>query len=432
MTISVRILLSSDDPLSETALSFLLGYEEEDENVDFKLTFAWEEEKSWLELTKDIASFANTTGGYLVFGVKNSDKDFVGLDDSTIAVLSDVNNIQQKVNRHLDPAVTALRAKVFVRDQKSAAVLYIPASNSRTHLISKDGEFKHPSGTSKLILRKGHIYIRRSGSNSIADTDDFEALFARRLESYRETLLSNIARVIDAPPNAEVFMLRRDENDPNGKRFIISDAPDSIPIQGLSFTVAPSTPTEEVAAWVAMSGGRPEVIPPERDLWNWYENREALTLTNEQKLAVAQFSVWRELPSFYWLQRLKGQDVQKTMLNALKHRPRGGMITPMFQVAAFLGKSVYNKYMNAGEKFREKLAPNMRNYPTEPRIAVCGDAAPPKGADLEVHSATMRAELNEIAKAGAGLSPHDQLGANRKARAMRIDCYLYAQSDRYA
>ena len=69
--VSVREHLELDDPLTRETAIFLIGYGEEDDRLDYKQAFDPGSEKDWLEITKDVCAFANTFGGYLVFGVRD-------------------------------------------------------------------------------------------------------------------------------------------------------------------------------------------------------------------------------------------------------------------------------------------------------------------------------------------------------------------------
>lgn len=89
---SAKEFLSSEDPLSEQAIEFLLDYQEEDSSVDYKLSFS-DEEREWLEITKDIIALSNTYGGYLVFGIKDGTFDKIGLDAEMHQTIRDVNNL---------------------------------------------------------------------------------------------------------------------------------------------------------------------------------------------------------------------------------------------------------------------------------------------------------------------------------------------------
>ena len=110
---SIEELLSSNDPLNREVALHLASYSEEDNRVDYKQNFDPKSEKDWLEITKDISAFANTYGGYLVFGISDSDKKVVGLTPAVSNVLKDANYISQKVNRYIEPQIISLRSKEF-------------------------------------------------------------------------------------------------------------------------------------------------------------------------------------------------------------------------------------------------------------------------------------------------------------------------------
>ena len=112
---------------------------------------------------QDVSAFANTLGGYLVFGVANQSREVVGLPRKVAQELEDVNNIQQKLNRYLDPELEHVRSKKFRIDGKYIVLMHIPQSRGKTHIISKDGNFSLPSGKKKTLLHKGTFYVRRSG-----------------------------------------------------------------------------------------------------------------------------------------------------------------------------------------------------------------------------------------------------------------------------
>lgn len=315
---SVEACLSRDDPLSRETAEFLTNYGEEDSRLDYKLTIDPASDRDWLELTKDISAFANTFGGYLVFGVRNQNKDLVGLPSEIEGLLGDANNLLQKINRHLDPAIEHLRAKTFDFDGLRIVILMVPQSRGRTHVISKDGEFTHKSGKKQTLLRKGTFYIRRSAGNHLADSRDLEAVVERRIDQFRASLMEKVAKVVSTPEGSEVFVLSRDPEDKEGKRFVIEDAPDSIPIKGMSFSIAPQGTEEEVAAWTVLSKNSAHVRPPPFEVWKWYATRETCSLALTHKLAVFQFSLWANAPPFFWIMGLRTQDIKPALLDAIK------------------------------------------------------------------------------------------------------------------
>jgi len=360
---SINEFLASEDPLTREAALFLASYSEEDDRVDHKQSFDPTLEKDWLEITKDISAFANTIGGYLVFGISDLDKDIVGLGRDIANTLKDINNLRQKINRHLDPDISLLRSKEFRISGKSIVVLYIPQSVGISHLISNDGSFIYPSGTEKTVLRKGTFYIRRSAGNHLGDSRDFDDVIERRIDQFRESLLNKVARIVSSPANSDMFILSRDPTAPEGGRFIIEDSPDSIPIKGMSFSVPPEGIEEEISAWSVLNRGTSEIRPPETILWRWYSERENIQINDEHKLAVFRFSLWGHVPAFYWIKDLKSQAIQDALFDTIRNRPIGVQVKQMLIVAAFLGKSTYNRSLSVLGDYKNYISPRMQHYP---------------------------------------------------------------------
>lgn len=246
--------LDANDPLKRELVLFLVEYQEEDDRLDYKSSFL-AGEQHWLELTKDLSAFANTHGGYLLFGVEDESHNVCGIERSLAKTLKDSNAIQQKINRHLEPALSSIRAKEFRLVGKSVVAVYVPRSKSVTHLISKDGEFTYPSGNKKSVLRQGTFYVRRAAGNHLADSRDLDALIERRIEQFQDALKDKIVTVIDAPSNSEVVITVEGDDRSDSTKFILSDSEDSVPVVGMTFTKPPETPEQEIMAWRALSSG---------------------------------------------------------------------------------------------------------------------------------------------------------------------------------
>lgn len=424
--------LNSVDPLCHEAIEFLLNYKEEDDLVDYKLTLDPDSEKEWIEIVKDITAFSNTFGGYLVFGVRNSDKSVIGLSDAHAMNLSDINNIHQKVNRFVEPQIGRLRSKEYTSNGKKVVVMYIPAGMGVTYVIGKDASYIQLSKKPKPLLHKGTFYVRRSASNHLADARDFDNLVERRIDQYKEVLLSRISRVVDAPRESEVFILSKDENDPDSKRFVIESGPDAIAVKGMSFSIAPEEDEEKIAAWVVISSGNPQIVPPVSELWEWYGNRLSLGITEKQRLAIAQFCMWSEVPMFYWLRGLRAQDIQSMVLDTINHRKPGTLLKPMMVTASFLGKSFYKRAISALGEHKSKLPAAMQKYPERGPKNTYGDLNPRAGQSRADVIATLNTELNDIVNSVDVGSNKHQPSALHRTKALKLDCYLYAQDDKYA
>jgi hypothetical protein len=317
MISSINEAICSVDPLSEKAIDFLLNYREEDTQIDFKESFNVQDEREWLEITKDIMGFANLNGGYILFGVRNGTFEQIGIDCDTNVVLRDSNNILQKINRNLEPPINLLRCKPFIRESKYFVAVFIPSSLGTTHIVSRDGGFKFPSGEAKIVLRKGTIYVRRSGGNHLADARDLDDIINRRIDHFKSSLLDKISRVVESPQENEVFVVSQDQTTETHRKFVIKDAPDSIPVKGMSFTLSPETQEEEIMAWIAISKKEAKAIPSPAIVWKWYRERKRLNLTSEQKLQVAKFCLLNEIPVFFWIKECEAKDIKTTLIETL-------------------------------------------------------------------------------------------------------------------
>ncbi len=289
-----------------------------------------------------------------------------------------------------------------------------------------------PSYKPKVLLHKGTLYVRRSASNHLADSRDLDNLVERRIDQFKEVLLDRIGRVVDAPKDSEVFVLSKDESDPEKKRFIIESGPDSIPVKGLSFSVAPEDNEEKVAAWVVISSGNSQIVPPTEELWEWYANRLSLEIGEKQRLAIAQFCMWSEVPPFYWLRGLRAQEIQSMVMNTINHRKPGTHLKTMMVVASFLGKTFYKKALSTLGDHKSKLAPAMQKYPEYgPRSAHCA-LKPLAGQSGPDYRKELTKRIDEIARSIDVSKNRYQPSALDRMNALKIDCYLYSQDDKYA
>lgn len=427
--VSVRDHLQREDPLTQETAVFLAEYAEEDDRVDYKQTIDPTSEKDWLEITKDISAFANTYGGYLVFGINDNEKKIVGLPLNVADTIKDVNNLHQKINRHLEPNIIGLRAKEFNIDGLSIVIIYIPQSVGVTHMISKDGVFDHPSGKQKTLLQKGTIYVRRSAGNHLGDSRDLSDVIERRIDQFRDALLEKVAKVVHSPASSDVFILSKDTGDKEAKRFIIEDSPDAIAIKGMSFTIAPEGFEEEIAAWSVLSRGKSESLPSPIVLWRWYANRSEIHVGEKHRLAIFQFSLWSEVPVFYWINAIKAARIKEALLETVRNRPSNDGVHEMLIVASFLGRGVYSSVLSMLGDYRDRVDHAMQKFPQSgPKLAF---GTLQKGK-LEKDSVFIKKKLDELDSIASSVKKTGKVPALQKRwDAAKLDCFLFAQDDQY-
>jgi len=301
-----------------------------------------------------------------------------------------------------------------------------------THIFCQDGKFKYPSGEEKIVFRAGTIWIRKSGGNKLADARDLDSILNKRMEYFRDSLLQKIARVVEAPVETEVVLVRG-SGEGSEKKFIITDAPDAMPIKGMSFSVSPKTLEEEIAAWIALSGTDPNVIPPSATLWKWYGSRKNIKISKKQKIILAKFCLSREVPFFYWIQGEDGDELKKMTTALLYYKPTS--LSSIMIIAAYLGKGFYGEMIRKLGMESGKLPSRMKKYPNGgPRewntLYSNKFVRMEKGADSEGKRREIEQELERItAEACKG---NREPGAWERHHARECDCFLYAQEDKYS
>jgi hypothetical protein len=241
--------------------------------------------------------------------------------------------------------------------------------------------------------------------------------------------LDKVTKVVNTPASSDVFILSKDPDDPSGERFVIEDSPESIPIKGMSFTVAPEGPEEEIAGWTVLCGGDASQAPPASVIWKWYADRDEIEIAKAHRLALFQFSLWSDVPPFYWIIGLKNADIRRSLLDVVRNRPPSVAAKQMLVVASFLGKSPYKAALSALGGGVSKLAPAMKVYPSAGPLAAFGTISPKPTQTVAALRREQLIELDGIASSVKKTGKPPALAKRWKAH--EIDCFLYAEDDKY-
>lgn len=121
-------------------------------NLEFKESFGW---KSIAKYLKTFGAFANTRGGYIVFGVSNSPHKLVGLNGENLKSfeLIDSGELTLHLNNHFSPEIQwslqeyELRGKIY-------GIVYVKESDEKPVICTKDID---------KVLKEGDIYYRYRG-----------------------------------------------------------------------------------------------------------------------------------------------------------------------------------------------------------------------------------------------------------------------------
>ena len=144
----------------------LLDLKSETTDIDFKEIFSISESKGKVEFVKDIAAFANSKGGYLIYGVNNN-YEWIGLDERSDKDVDDAN-ISNLIDNYCD-GIEFISNTIEIEGNYFYVIFIFPYEGIIS--FKKDGQYqktnwKSNKSTSVSIFHKGDVYCRR-GSRSI-------------------------------------------------------------------------------------------------------------------------------------------------------------------------------------------------------------------------------------------------------------------------
>lgn len=208
------------NPLSNTKLNELFKknnngnvYKNESTTIEYKEEFDWDVKRSRHKYLKTIAAFSNRDGGYLIFGISDSPRKFVGINKEFDAI--DNYQISQLINRFLTPSPD-FEKTTYKKFGFTFGIIYIFAANKKPVVCIKDYDD---------ILKDSSIYYRyNSLSCEIKSSELIELI---NLEKDRESkkwmeLFSKISTV--GVDNTAIYNKYSGElTTNNGNRFILNE-----------------------------------------------------------------------------------------------------------------------------------------------------------------------------------------------------------------
>lgn len=187
----------------------------ESEIIDYKLCFKFNNKRDKLELIKDIVAFANTEGGYIIFGVTDKECKWNGLESDSDLDKVDDNTINQFLLTYVDKTPSFQIAR-YELDEEVFVLLTIDKYYGDPITFIKDGEYERIKLTTNKVKKehvfnKGDIYGRiKSSSTRVNDDTSFMSLrnsyiisnigqYPRPYKRYidRNNYLSELIEVLD-------------------------------------------------------------------------------------------------------------------------------------------------------------------------------------------------------------------------------------------
>ncbi len=186
----------------------LLGTKTENARLDYKERFNWKtsskSEKG--EIIKDILSFANLAGGgRIVFGVRDSDYEPIGLDVVDYESF-DPTTLNAYLQQYTEPIHTCRLFK-FNDNGRYFVVIEIPEFASEPIICKKD----LLTNRGKTVLQRGSLYIRKESAESskVDSAAEMRELLNRALKHRADELLKSIQTLLSGStpiePETSVF-----------------------------------------------------------------------------------------------------------------------------------------------------------------------------------------------------------------------------------
>lgn len=163
----------------------------ENELIDYKEIFKFESDREKLEIIKDLTSFANTKGGYIVYGVTNN-FEWIGLDERS----SKINDIQiMDFAKKYISSLFEIKCGEYEIEENFYYLISVEPKLGEFISFLNDGTYKitKPNGKveTKFVFKKNDIYGRVGSSSRPVNND---ILFKKRRD-FNYGIVSNLDKV---------------------------------------------------------------------------------------------------------------------------------------------------------------------------------------------------------------------------------------------
>lgn len=153
-------------------------------NLEFKESFGW---KSLPKYLKTCAAFANTKGGYIVFGVANSPHKLTGLLGTNLQLFENIDSdrITRHFNEHFSPEI-AWEIREYELNGKTYGLLYVHESQNKPVICTKDAEKE---------LKEGDIYYRYRGRTERIKYPELRSILEQKREGEQRLWMQHLSQI---------------------------------------------------------------------------------------------------------------------------------------------------------------------------------------------------------------------------------------------
>jgi len=228
----------------------------ESSTLEFKQSFSW---GSASEYARTCAAFANTKGGYIVFGIKNNPHKLIGLRSNSLKVFEEIDpaRVSEFFNQHFAPEI---RWDIHIHEVagKQFGLLYVHEASEKPVICTAEAGDK---------LREGDIYYRYRGRTTRIKYPELRAIMDKRRDEEQRLWLKHLAKIARVGVReAGIFDLQTGQVSGAQGAFVIDESLLSqlTFIKEGEFSEVRGKPSLKLIGSVEAVSGTPQVLVPKQ------------------------------------------------------------------------------------------------------------------------------------------------------------------------
>jgi hypothetical protein len=159
----------------------------ESSTVEFKTEFDWGTKEKRLKYIKSMVAFANSKGGYLIFGVGKSPHYIVGCNGFDLVDSAEITN---EIANYFHCEVV-FQKTAFKISGLDIGIIYIPPSDDVPIICTK---IQH-GDRQKVILQESAIYFRYSAKSDVIRAGDLVNLLSRVRQRINQKWMNSLSQI---------------------------------------------------------------------------------------------------------------------------------------------------------------------------------------------------------------------------------------------
>lgn len=348
---SLAVLARSSDPLSDkdVLLQRLKLERPESRHLEWKLTLpfgASATTRAKYRTLKSIIAYANTEGGFIVFGIDPRGR-WVGIPQEDMEAF-DPATVEDLLSGCVSPAVPHVSYAHLTRSGLQFGVLHVPPSALMPHVTTKEvREEAHGRKAQVLLVRRG-VYCRHGAKSDLATGEDFERIIRARTERFKAELVRRV-REIEVPRVASVgsgevgLQIYRLSDDPEAPSIRLTRKPN----EGSAILMREELSDElfseinnVIAANSLLTEGRQQFSFGPELYYRIYCERQSVDAPLAQIELLAKTALSKlYAPVLYWLMLLP-PDAAGRAVRSLYESPKSPHVKALIRLVVLLGPEV--------------------------------------------------------------------------------------------